>query len=451
MTKKKNLWKAFGLCLCAVMVNTACSDENDMEPDYEIPIWSSNTNIVEPSDFADYIDWKTYAGNNFYRYATGAWQDRTTIKPGESKGTIQEQIKLVNAYINKMCTEGGNADFARLFQAYSKDNQAVDRNKVCQKLADIDANVNTKEQAWKKMAQLIREGYWAPLDFSVWPVGRKVYPALISSNNAWSTNLQTIQYYIEDQKEAAYCFAVGVTMSSFFNTADLPNNKFTGDRQCCEDLDIVLMGTDCRNLTRSSVAPDDTPVGMIIKELNLGDDSGLAIHKGYKDLNEILEKFSIEQLKHLMKYCVIDRDHFFVAHSNSNINKVMKYLILLKNSPVSLILSKHYSQTEVPAENKARVMEMAEHLRSTFMKRLERNNWLNAASKIKAKEKLQKMYIFLGWPEQWNSDLDIKVSDAPGMDTYDLICDLYKQRVVKQRDILTGKTDKDNMLQAIFF
>jgi len=43
------------------------------------------------------------------------------------------------------------------------------------------------------------------------------------------------------------------------------------------------------------------------------------------------------------------------------------------------------------------------------------------------------------------------VSDAPGMDTYDLICDLYKQRVVKQRDILTGKTDKDNMLQAIFF
>lgn len=56
MTKKKNLWKAFGLCLCAVMVNTAYSDENDMEPDYEIPIWSSNTNIVEPSDFADYID-----------------------------------------------------------------------------------------------------------------------------------------------------------------------------------------------------------------------------------------------------------------------------------------------------------------------------------------------------------------------------------------------------------
>lgn len=58
----------------------------------------------------------------------------------------------MNAYVKKMCTEGGNADFARLFQAYSKDNQAAYRNKVCQKLADIDTNVNTEEQACKKMA-----------------------------------------------------------------------------------------------------------------------------------------------------------------------------------------------------------------------------------------------------------------------------------------------------------
>ena len=51
-----------------------------------------------------------------------------------------------------MCAEGGNADFVRQFQAYSKDNQTADRNKVCQELADIDTNVNTEEQAWKKMA-----------------------------------------------------------------------------------------------------------------------------------------------------------------------------------------------------------------------------------------------------------------------------------------------------------
>lgn len=58
----------------------------------------------------------------------------------------------MNAYVKKMCAEGGNADFVRQFQAYSKDNQTADRNKVCQELADIDTNVNTEEQAWKKMA-----------------------------------------------------------------------------------------------------------------------------------------------------------------------------------------------------------------------------------------------------------------------------------------------------------
>ena len=59
---------------------------------------------------------------------------------------------MVNAYVKKMCAEGGNADFVRQFQAYSKDNQTAGRNKVCQKLADIDTNVNTEELACKKMA-----------------------------------------------------------------------------------------------------------------------------------------------------------------------------------------------------------------------------------------------------------------------------------------------------------
>lgn len=447
MTMKKNLWKALSLCLCAVLLNTACSDDNEPEPDNTVPEWSPKTNIVEQSAFASFIDWQTYAGNDFYRYATGAWQDRTTIKPGEREGIIQEQSRIVKAYLKKVYTEGGVPEFTRLFQAYSKANQTADKNKVCQKLANIDAGVTTKEQAWKKMAQLIKEGYWAPLDFAAWPVGRNIYPALISNTDAWKADLTEIKYYIEDNAEAASCFAVGTAMSAFFKDADLPQ-KVADERRCCDEPDIVLMGSDGMGLTRSSVAPDNTPLGMILKELNIEDDKGMAIYDGYKELNEMLEKLSLDQLKHLMKYCVIDRDRFFVAMPDRNAGDVVEYLVESYNSPVSLNLSRHFCQTQVPAMNRTNATAMAEYLRNIFMNRLERNSWLSAESKAKAKDKLKKMYIFIGWPDQWNSDVDVKVSDAPGTDTYDLICDLYRQRVAKHREFLVGKTDKDHILLA---
>lgn len=443
MTMKKTLWKALSLCLCAVLLNTACSDEDEFERDNGTTRFSTKANNVEPSSFSNYIDWQTYVGNDFYRYATGAWQDRTTIKPGGCEGTNQEQSKMTKAYLKKVYTEGGVPEFTRLFQAYSKANQTADKNKVRQKLANIDASVTTKEQAWKKMAQLIKEGYWAPLDFAPFAVGRKVYPALISNTDAWKTDLPTVGYFIDNTAEAANCFATGIAMSAFFKDAELPQ-KVADNRRCCDERNIVLMGSD--GLTRSSVAPDNSPLGMILKELNVEDDKGMAIYDGYQKLNELLEKFSLAQLKQLMKYCVIDRDRFFVAMSDMDAGDVVEYLVMSYNSPVSLNLCRHFCQTQVPAMNRTNVTVMAEYLRSIFMNRLERNSWLSAESKVKAKDKLKKMYFFIGWPDQWNSNLEVKVSDAAGLDTYDLICDLYKQRVVKHGKYFTGKTDKDDIL-----
>ena len=36
----------------------------------------TDQNIVEESDFSDYIDLNTFAGDDFFRYATGKWMIR---------------------------------------------------------------------------------------------------------------------------------------------------------------------------------------------------------------------------------------------------------------------------------------------------------------------------------------------------------------------------------------
>ena len=71
--------KKFFTLLALAGLFAACTDMNDTNVDNpSIPKGDANRNIVEKSEFSSYIDWQTYAGDDFYRYATGAWQDAAT-------------------------------------------------------------------------------------------------------------------------------------------------------------------------------------------------------------------------------------------------------------------------------------------------------------------------------------------------------------------------------------
>ena len=63
-------------------------------------------NIVEKSEFSSYIDWKTYAGDDFYRYATGAWQDATDLGDRNVVGTQFVQNDMTEEFIEKVCKGG---------------------------------------------------------------------------------------------------------------------------------------------------------------------------------------------------------------------------------------------------------------------------------------------------------------------------------------------------------
>ena len=139
-----NQWKALALGLCAAIVTGACSDSvNTGIPTPAIPKSGVGKNIVENSEFSSYIDWQTYAGDDFYRYATGAWQDRTTLGNERSKGILQEQSDLVEAYLNKVYKEGTVPALNRIFQAYSRTDKAKAIRLIGEKLAGVDREVNT--------------------------------------------------------------------------------------------------------------------------------------------------------------------------------------------------------------------------------------------------------------------------------------------------------------------
>ena len=94
--------KIFSLLALALLFAACSNIDNTVLDTPTIPTVAGKQNIVEESEFSSYIDWQTYAGDDFYRYATGAWQDRTTLVGDEgSKGIMQEQGALADAYLKK--------------------------------------------------------------------------------------------------------------------------------------------------------------------------------------------------------------------------------------------------------------------------------------------------------------------------------------------------------------
>jgi predicted metalloendopeptidase len=115
---------------------------------------------------------------------------------------------------------------------------------------------------------------------------------------------------------------------------------------------------------------------------------------------------------------------------------------------MKLPVSRYYCENNVNPQNKTAVKEMGEILRQTFMNRIARNTWLDAESKAGAQDKLKKMLIQVGWPDHWDESAEVVVKEDDSMNTFDLICDLFKQRTSKMLPALSGKTDADHIFMA---
>ena len=151
----KFFWKNLSVAIAAMSLIAACSDKSDLGPyTSAVPKPGVKQNIEEKTDYYSNIDWQTYAGDDFYRYATGAWQDATDPGDKGAVGTQHMQEIIMDEFLKK-ASNGGCPQLQRLITQYKgMEDYSADKQKVKAKLADIDNEVTSKEEAWKKMAQM---------------------------------------------------------------------------------------------------------------------------------------------------------------------------------------------------------------------------------------------------------------------------------------------------------
>ena len=437
-----------------MMVSCADSiDDNPTNPSDE----SESENIIEPSVFADLMDINTYAGDNFYGYAVGRWLDEHPLKDDEyNNGTMAAQEKVSTAFLKMLSGKdygektGTDEVITALHQDFSATEYADDKAVLKAKLAKIDG-ATTKDALYEQMGLLVKDGYQMPFEYVCRPIERRVTPVL-----AFPTTIRQFTAKAENLIELADMTAADAkkTMEEaeewkkFLVNNNISNTTYDDfDRQ----RDLTLEQVNLRGGTR---AGGTAPLQAILTAAGIDTSGNLLADKEFEDVGKYLDDSTLEQLKKLCKYLIVNRDARFIPSDPANKDAkqktgedILDNLFKYPYTPISVNASAVFNQT-IPAANREAAMKMAEEIRACFKERINSRKWLSAATKTKAIEKLEAMTFFLGWPgdDSGRKDWLVKMpKDRKSL--YQDILDLFCQRTALV-DQMKGKEGEADMFYA---
>ena len=86
------------------------------------------------------------------------------------------------------------------------------------------------------------------------------------------------------------------------------------------------------------------------------------------------------------------------------------------NGAMDEAVGKMYVARYVPAEDKARILNMVADIKTAFERRIDKLDWMAPSTRAQAKEKVRTMYVGVGYPDSWKSyaGLQVAPNDALG-------------------------------------
>jgi predicted metalloendopeptidase len=389
---KKYLMMLAAIFCCAMMSTmlTACSesdddDENVPAKPVETPSTVDNGKWLVTDEHMD----KSYRpGDDFFMYCNGGWWtstevDETTMMKALIIGQSQEWVTKSEAALNIPSKVKMLADLEKT------DSQAVDvQKKKLQEAIDRVNAVNTKEEAWRLLGQLCKEGYNTPfrvMSFSragkialcLFPISDKDYdtPAAFMSDDDLAWQLAS------NPDVLAAMHPLGSALRRTINQEQWPMlvNIF-------EALGVSL--DDAYSMEAYPTIVQNGMVEMIVTEFTK------------------LQDKSVEEWKTMIISKLKDDAPFFddVAFSTDLANSPMVRKDMLENffkRYLKYEISCAFAKAYVTDDMKKRTREFCEELRQTFRERIQANSWMSEGSKRNATEKLNEMVFNIGAPDKW--------------------------------------------------
>ena len=325
-------------------------------------------------------------GDDFYMYCNGGYWNNTTVDEtnrlkrlflGELGDEMQKRVAaLTYPSLVKILADADKTDAATIKAQKDKLQSAIDR---------VNA-LTTKEEAWKLIAQFMKEGYSSPLDLSVFSIGGKIGVILDkrSGNEHASLVKESLSWQLANNPDlmAKIRPLTGATTRGF------DNGKYPMLVTIYQELGISL-----DNAYLPDVNPNVIENGLVEEymqtALSMQDKSVEEWKTGLIEfLNQDAVFFDDAALQ-----AANAADGTSLTHREAAENFAGKYLDYEK----SYVFAKAY----ITADQKQRMAGYANELRQTFRERIQNNVWMSDASKQSAIEKLDAMQFNIGAPDEW--------------------------------------------------
>ena len=430
--------KTIIVCSTILLFNSCQNSESENEKIPGIILENMDTS-VDPKD-------------DFYNYVNGNWMKTNTIPDDESrwggfgvlrKTTRQDVLEIIKtAQINDNYKEGSDQKKALLIFETKLD--TISRNKAgikpIQHLLDAIEGINNIEELQTVYATVT--GISAPF------AGIGANPDLNDSsvNTAWvfpgGLGLQRDYYLDQDEKTKDIRKDYLKHVSKMFqfigyNSADADNAAIL-----ILDLETKLAkprldkveSRDIRNFNNPMTINELTSLTPFMNWDKLISDLGikksleqvLVMQPKYmKELNNVLETTSINDLKTLMKWSTIDNtaNYLTTEIEKTNWEFYSKRLYGSKaqrpaeeraletvNGSVGEAIGQLYVDAKFPPEAKFKAEKMIANVIQAFQNRIQNLDWMSEITKTKAIEKLDKFTVKIAYPDTWKDYSGLKVN-----------------------------------------
>ena len=376
MTKKYLMTLTAALfCAMTMVMLTACTDIHD-NPAPVVVVddkeWKADANK----------DTSVRPGDDFFMYCNGGWWnstvvDETTPFKKLHIGNLEDEMKKREVALTlpsktKVLADAGKTDAATIKAQKDQLQSAIDR---------VNA-VTTKEEVWKLLGELYKEGYRTPFDLLTFSIDGKVVITL----NVYAVKDYTAQLW---SKQSLWW--------RLANDADLLARvrplKGAATRGFNNDKWPMLV-TFFNTL---GISLDDVYTIDTFPDFILRGSAGMLLDAmiGAQDMS--LEEWK-DELKEVLKEDAVYFDDSAAESAAMTCKETVNNFLSIY---LRYELSRAFAQAYVTADQKQLMAGYAEELRQTFRERIQQYDWMSDASKQNATEKINNMTFNIGAPDEW--------------------------------------------------
>jgi putative endopeptidase len=402
-------------------------------------------------------------GDDFYRYALGAWDARTVIAPDQAEAGVDsevtERVRVQLRDIIEHSNPAAKSDeglIGALYASFMDEAgvEALDDAPLKEDIAAI-ADARRKDQIVALMAKSYL-GFGASFfSLTVAPDAKLPQNALIVGQGG--LGMPDRDYYLEAesrvQKDAYQAYIsralrmIGRSQAAEAARAvvELESRIAAVSWSQVQSRDVNALYNPMSVTELVAYAPGFPWRSFLERAAAAHVDRVVVAEKtAVRDLSRLFATTPLETLKAWEMFHTVDAasaylSNRFVASRFAFRSSALMGItqmrprwnrgVALINGSLGPVLGRAYAKRHFPAQAKAQMLELVGQLKSAMKARINASPWMSAATKAEALNKLERMQVFVGYPDVWRdySALQLHAGDLYGNVVRSMALDWHDQ------------------------